>query len=445
MMLTQRLKAFPRLGFSQATLTVLIVILAIPLVALLLYRQDVASVREKGIVDSNNTSLSATAPVHTEKPAQDDPVSPVFGESKATASDRRMQTAHQGKVPNALWSFGKLQLNKTRTARVSSRADGVVAELCVEVGQEVEAGQVIAFVESRNVGGIKSNLVESRLALQRAKDAYERHKVAHETTDTLMSALRNERCGSVLEHQYRDRRMGTQRKHLVTALAELKRADANHERVQLLSTMGVIPGKEAIQTKCECESAEANYRALLEQIALDSDQQLFSLHQSLQEAQAALTLNQTQLLILGYSASEIESMDPSAEGERISQYPVRTPIAGTVTANYVALSQHVDAKSVMVEISDLSSLWLEAAVSEHEMRILQTFDKGTVSFSVHGNTERTFSAKVLTIGDVIDDEIRTTRLLAVADNKQQGLKPGMVVEVYLTAGSDNDDSQIISP
>ena len=60
-------------------------------------------------------------------------------------------------------------------------------------------------------------------------------------------------------------------------------------------------------------------------------------------------------------------MDPIAEAERVAYYPIRSPIDGTVIAVDATLSQHVDEKTEMIQVADLSCVWLRADVFEKDL------------------------------------------------------------------------------
>ena len=70
--------------------------------------------------------------------------------------------------------LGTIAYDATRQAEVNARAGGVVKELCVELGARVEAGAVLARVESAQVGADRSRLVAGRVRVETAQAAFER-------------------------------------------------------------------------------------------------------------------------------------------------------------------------------------------------------------------------------------------------------------------------------
>jgi len=350
--------------------------------------------------------------------------------------------ARRGDWPERLRVTGRLELNESKVAHVSSLVEGVIREVPVELGQTVKRGQVLAYIDSREVGEAKLNLVKHQLQFTSAKRTSEWHKTIHENAVALLKALRDGKTLDEIETAFRDRPVGTYRKQLVSALARLSQAEADFQRIRKLGTEGVIPEKEVMRARTEHEAAEATYRALCEQIRFDAHQKALEAQQQLQAAEAAIAISRSQLLILGYSEQDIDSMDPIAESERVAYYPLRSPITGTVIAKNAPLSQHVDEKSELIEIADLSTVWLRADVFEKDLGAIRGLQGESVTFQVGSYPGQRFTADVFTLGDLVDDETRAARLLAIADNSDRLLKPGMFVDIELTPRNDANVLQL---
>jgi RND family efflux transporter MFP subunit len=164
--------------------------------------------------------------------------------------------------------------------------------------------------------------------------------------------------------------------------------------------------------------------------------------QQFQAAEAALAISRSQLLILGYSQGEIEEMDPIAEAERVAYYPLRSPLSGTIIARNAPLSKHVDDELELFQIADLSTIWLRADVFEKDLSAVRSLRGCLVAFETGSYPGRRFQARVFSLGDVIDEETRATRLLAVVDNSERLLKPGMFADIELNPQNDADVLQV---
>ncbi len=365
-----------------------------------------------------------------------------ISKSKLVALGLEIQPVCRGDWPRRLKVTGQLELNSSRLARVSPLVNGVVREICVELGQEVKAGMILAYIDSREVGEAKLKFTKSRLDLQAARKNCDWYETIHENTCDLLAALEDGQSISMIEEEFRNRPIGAYREQLVSALARLEHTTADHRRVQALGTSGVIPEKQRILTKAEYESATATYQALHEQIRFSSQRQVLLAQQALKAAETAHAISRSQLLILGYRAGDIEGMDPIAEGQRVAYYPVRSPLDGTVIARHVVRSDCVEANSEFMTVADLSSVWLRADVFEKDLGAVRGLKGKSITFRTTSYPGREFSAEVFSLGDIVEEKTRAVRLLAVADNPERLLKPGMFVAIELSGGCDDSVAQI---
>lgn len=79
-------------------------------------------------------------------------------------------------LQDELLANGSIIYNADRMAIVAPRADGRIVQVLSDLGQEVAAGQVLAAIESPEVGQIRGDLERARAAVSVAKRNYEREK-----------------------------------------------------------------------------------------------------------------------------------------------------------------------------------------------------------------------------------------------------------------------------
>jgi len=350
--------------------------------------------------------------------------------------------AQKSDWPERLRLTGRLELNTSSVAHVSSLVEGVIREVPVELGQKVKKGDILAYIDSREVGEAKLQLVKDQVQMTSAERTSEWLATIHENTTALLDMLQEGQALDEVDKAFRNRPVGAYREQLVSALARLNRAAADFERIRGLGASAVIPEKEVIRARAEHEAAAATYRALKEQIRFDAQQKALEARQEFQAAEAAVAISRSHLLILGYDAEDLSSMDPIEEGERVAYYPLRSPINGTVITKSAPLSQHVDEQTELVQIADLSSVWLRVDVFEKDLGAIRGLEGSSVTFQVNSYPGQSFIAEIFSLGDVVDDQTRAARLLARADNSDRLLKPGMFVEIELTQGSDAEVLQL---
>lgn len=91
---------------------------------------------------------------------------PAVGESNLVELPRqkwaiaglRVQPVKPGLLEQNLWVTGKLTVNEDRLAHIYSLVEGLIHTVDVRFGQDVKQGDVLAVVDSKEVGSAKLNL-----------------------------------------------------------------------------------------------------------------------------------------------------------------------------------------------------------------------------------------------------------------------------------------------
>ena len=82
--------------------------------------------------------------------------------------------------PNELLANGAITFDADRVSVIAPRADGRLMQMKADLGQQVSAGQILAIVESPEIGQIRGDLERARAAVDVAKRNYEREKRLYE-------------------------------------------------------------------------------------------------------------------------------------------------------------------------------------------------------------------------------------------------------------------------
>jgi len=352
-------------------------------------------------------------------------------EEKWSAAGVRIEPAVVGDLSDSLWVTGKVAFNEDRMAHIYPLVEGVVREVAVRFGQDVKVGQVIATIDSKEVGNTKLELVKNRLALSFAKVNHQWSETIAKNTKGLIVALNEAIPPLEIEEKFRDQPMGDYRQQLVTAYARLHQTRADYARLKGLWDQKMAIEREYIRSKADLESAEATYHATVDQARFTSQQQLLAASQKIQEAETAVSVSESHLMILGFRKEEIAKMDPIAEGGGVANYPIKAPFDGTVIQKDIVLSEYVGPQMQLFQIADKSTVWIQADVFEKDVAALHDLGGKKIKFRANSYPGREFTADVFSTGGSVDEKTRAVRLLAVAQNPERILKPGMFVEVGL--------------
>ncbi len=120
-----------------------------------------------------------------------------------------------------------------------------------------------------------------------------------------------------------------------------------------------------------------------------------------------------------------ESSRSSGSASEQDRIPIKSPASGTVMERLANNGSVVSAGDPVIIVSDLSTLWLIAAVNEEDLS--RIFPGQSVSVSVRAYPDRTFMGKVHQLGERMDPQTRTLQIRVSVANTKGLLKPDMFV------------------
>lgn len=191
---------------------------------------------------------------------------------------------------------------------------------------------------------------------------------------------------------------------LIASSGNLRVANETLRRAQALAETQSIPQKELQQNQADQQAADAAYRAARKSLEL-----------------------------FGLGAAEIEAIEHTRRVD--TEMPVRSPLAGRVTARAGAPGQLVQPGSgtAPVAVANLQQLWMVASVPESEV---SAYQKGQgVSVRVPAYPDKTFSGKVSYIGDLADPATHRITVRAEVADPQHLLKAQMLANFVIRVGA----------
>lgn len=129
---------------------------------------------------------------------------------------------------------------------------------------------------------------------------------------------------------------------------------------------------------------------------------------------------------------ETHRPDSADEQDRV---PIKAPAAGTVMERLATVGTVVSVAAPVVIISDLSSLWLIAAVNEADLSLIRP--RQAVRISVRAYPDRTFPGTVFQLGERLDPQTRTLQVRVLVSNPNGLLKPDMFATVDFTPAAQS--------
>lgn len=164
-----------------------------------------------------------------------------------------------------------------------------------------------------------------------------------------------------------------------------------------------------------------------------SDQEVFQAQKMLVDAEANVHMEREHLSELLQVSPE--SLNPGNLYDR-ELIPIRSPIDGVVIARNISVGQVVDTGFVAFDISNLSTIWVTAAVNQQDLSLIHqgaAADVVTAGFPDH-----VFHGRVGMVGDTLDPETRTIPVSVIVPNPMSRLRPGMFVAAHIAEPATRD-------
>jgi membrane fusion protein, heavy metal efflux system len=178
-------------------------------------------------------------------------------------------------------------------------------------------------------------------------------------------------------------------------------------REQELYAKKISPLKDLLEARAQHDSALAEYKAAREKL---------------------------RLLI---PASQISELQWSGNGQPLSEFPLISPIAGTLVRRDLSIGSMIDRNSsAPLTIINLERVWVMANIFEHDLATLMTGDQVDVTADAY--TDKVFSGQITYIGDEVDRRTRTVQTRIEVANPEHLLKPGMFAKAAISAGDSRE-------
>jgi len=128
---------------------------------------------------------------------------------------------------------------------------------------------------------------------------------------------------------------------------------------------------------------------------------------------------EAQLKLLGFSSSEILA------GGIIPQLKLRAPIAGYLANVQINTGTYVSAGSPICEIIDKNKMLLKLTIYEKDIDKIKVGDN--LQFRVNGMGTQEFSAKVISLGQKVDNVSRSLEVYATVNTNNPQFRPEMYI------------------
>ena len=328
-----------------------------------------------------------------------------FLKPKETTPNYLTATAEIGDIENNVMASGKVKA--LNTVDVGAQVSGEVKRLYVDVGDEVQQGDLIAQIDQvtqkNNLSNEQASLEQSVAAIQSAK----------------AESLSRQ---ASLKSAYAD---------LASRQSELKQAQSDFTRLKSLVAINAISQQEYDTQATSVETAKAAVANAL--AAIDTAKAAIATTEAnINSQEAALRKSQTNV---------------NTAEEDLSYTTIRAPMSGTVVSITTEQGTTVNANQTaptIVTLADLSTVRINAQISEAD--VINVNAGMPVYFNIIGNPDQKFDSVLKAVEpapEVISDTSSTDSAIYYVGyievpNTERRFRIDMTAQVYIVIDQAKD-------
>ena len=291
---------------------------------------------------------------------------------------------------------------------LNTSVPGTVARLLVDLGDRVEAGQVVAELDRR----------EFELAVEQTEAG------AQAAADTLRRTRAQVQAAQAQLQQIRDSHRALEA-NLARARAALAEAQANSERTRALVKGALVAQRELDVAHTQHEAARALHETAQVELVQYPDR--------VRVAEAQLASEQSAVRV-----AEAELRRREAEAglarKKLADATLRVPIDGAVARRHVNSGEFLNANTAVFTIVQSDPLKWNGTVAEHAA--LQVRPGQVVRLRADTVPGRSFDGQVTRVSPAVDVTSRTALLEARVPNREGLLKPGLFARGVIALRQD---------
>ncbi len=380
-------------------------------------------------------------------------------------------TAGPGTIATRISLPGEIVLNADRVAHIVPRAPGIVRDVLKSVGDAVTAGEVMAWLESTDLGEAKVDYLAKWTEFGCCRLDLARAQAIHDNTARLLEILKSSPSRETLQ-EMNGGEMGENRSVLVSAYAELVYAEAAYLRERPLFEKKVVSERDYQAAQAEYQKADAAYAATSDSVAFKIRRDLLEAKRAQRVREIELEGARRRLYVLGLTSEAIAQLellgqpqtnttmethkcnDPNCKGcaqdegvgqgtavaalretkEKLAWYPLRAPFDGTVIDKHLTLGEKHSDDSNAFTIADLSSVWVDIRVYQKDISLVKDGQRVRI---VAGGSTAEAQGVISYVAPIVDERTRTALSRVVLSNPDGLWRPGLFVTAEVSIGEDS--------
>ncbi len=328
-----------------------------------------------------------------------------------------------GEIATHIMLPAEVGLNQDTVLHVTPRVPGIVTTVKGYLGHTVEAGDLLAVLESPELGEAKITYLQAIQAKMIADAELARQRTISENTAKLLDVLREDPSPDELREKADGLRIGVNKGRLLSAYAQMKAGAANYAREKELNSKGLSTQADLLAAQEMFNSAQAEYMAAFEDIDFSFRIKMQEAQQSAMIAASGVDNAERRLHLLGLTQEQVERVATEPDTD-VARYELTAPVGGRIVAKHITPGERVGPDVPVYTVADLSTVWLNISIYSQYAGMIEEGQHVTVHV---GN--RTASGVVDYISAIVSEASRTVSARVVLENVDGSWKPGVFVTV----------------
>lgn len=328
---------------------------------------------------------------------------------------------------------GRIRYDDAKHVDVKAPMDGILAEMLVTPGEQVESGQLLAVLRSAEIGQARAEILKRQQQCEIAAQLLQRESTLAKNLALLSSMLDEGKSMESIEAACDNLALGSYRQDVLTAYSKMRLSSELLARLEPLANSGSVAVRVLRERESERQVTEAAFRTVRDQATFAANQSKLKAEAELSEADRQRNLAwQSVDNLLGYKEDR-QKVNLSNE-DALSRLEIRAPMAGSVESRGFAGNERVTRGSSLIVLANTDSLYVAASIRENDWTAV-TLQPGTkLSVMVPALKDRVFEASIRYVGREVQSDTNSIPLVATILNAEGLLRPGMFVRVTIPIG-----------
>lgn len=334
-------------------------------------------------------------------------------------------TVESGKLNTYINLPGEVVVNPDRLVHIVPRTPGIVREVKKFLGDTVSKGEIMAILESAELGQAKIEYLNLKQQLELARVDIERIRTIYDNTKKMLNMLKNSPASEILQNKTKGLDMGDNRRRLISTYTTLLLTRETYKREKNLYKKKISSQADLFEAERDYKSAQAAYSATFDEISFSIKRKLLDTVRQVSVAESALQASERRLHILGMSDNDlIKLRNAKRHYTGLSRVEIRSPFHGTVIKKHITLGEMLKDDSTAFVIADLSTVWVNLNVYQKDLPFIKNGQKVVISA---GHDIPDVIGEVSWVRPMIGEDTRTSLARVVLPNSDGRLLPGLFV------------------